>query len=340
MNPESARFEIGWQTLWRLVVAFLVLYVLYLARAAVGVFLVSVVISLGLDPVVSFLERARLPRFLAAIIVFFLGIVIAAAVIYAVVPVLVTEAGGFLVHVNQVLLNAGIGISETAIRSFSGDLSRTLGFLSAADFSISGAIGGVFGRVALVTSTLIVSFYLTVEERGPERLLKVLLPNAYERTVLSIFERFKVKIRNWFSAQLTMSVIMGVLVGVGMWLLGVEYALILGIVAAVFELVPLVGPVVTGLVAFIVAVSDSLSLGIYAVLFFFLLQQLENHLLYPYVMGKSMRVHPVIVIVSLLGGAEVAGFIGIILSVPLAVMAQEIFAYLADRKRARAGLDI
>ncbi len=335
---ETARFEIGWQAIWRIAIALLVLYVLYLGRAAVGVFLVSVVISLGLEPAVEFLRRARMPRFLATIIVFLVGVAAAVGVIYTVVPVFTGEIGGFLVHVNQALVSFGFGMSETAIQLISGDLSRVLGVLSAANFSLAGTIGGVFGKVALITSTLIISFYLTLEERGVERLFRVLLPDGYEQPVLAVFGRFKVKIRNWFSAQLALSLVMGTLVGAGMWLLGVPYALVLGIVAAVFELVPFVGPVFTGIIAFIAAVSESFSLGLYAVLFFFVLQQFENHVFYPFVMGKSMRVHPVIVITSLLAGSQVAGFIGIILAVPVAVVAQEIFGYLAERKDKRAGM--
>ncbi|PIP29930.1 hypothetical protein COU12_01805 [Candidatus Jorgensenbacteria bacterium CG10_big_fil_rev_8_21_14_0_10_54_38] len=338
MESESSRFELGWQTIWRIVLTFLILYVLYLARAPVGVFLISVVISLGLDPLVSFLQRARFPRFLATIFIFILGILALTAVFYVAVPVVVREMGGFLGHMNQALSSVGFSISETALSGFSGDLNRALGFLSSADFSLSGAIGGVFGRAVLIISTLIISFYLTLEERGTERLLKVLLPDAYERAMLAIFDRFKVKIRRWFTAQLGLSLIMGVLVGVGMWALGVPYALVLGIVAALFELVPLVGPVITGLIAFIVALSDSFSLGLYAVIFFVLLQQVENHFLFPYVMGKSMQVHPVIVIFSLLAGAQVAGFVGIVLSVPIAVMSQEVFNYLAEQKRDRKGM--
>ncbi len=340
MNPDSARFELGWQTLWRVIAALLILYVLYLGRGAVGVFLISVVLSLGLNPFVSLLERVRIPRFLATIFIFVFGAFVAAAALYTVVPVLVQEIGGFLSHMNQALSAVGFGISEETLRGLSGDLNRALGFLSAADFSLTGAIGSVFGRVVLITSTLIISFYLTLEEKGTERLLKVMVPDAYERALLSIFDKFKVKIRRWFAAQLGLSAVIGVLVGLGMWILGVKYALVLGIVAAIFELVPLVGPVVTGLIAFIVAVSDSFSLGLYAVIFFILLQQLENHLLYPYVMGKSMQVHPVIVIFSLLAGAQVAGFIGVILAVPVAVMSQEVFNYIAARKQQRAGLDI
>jgi predicted PurR-regulated permease PerM len=133
---------------------------------------------------------------------------------------------------------------------------------------------------------------------------------------------------------------MGVMVWFGLWLLGVQYPLVLGILAAAFELVPVIGPILTGVVGFLIAVSDSFSLGLYAVLFFFIVQQLENHIFVPLVMGKVMDVHPVIVVVALLVGGEVAGLIGFILAVPVAVLAQEFLNYLADQKSNRPTLSI
>ena len=133
---------------------------------------------------------------------------------------------------------------------------------------------------------------------------------------------------------------MGIIVSVGMWLMGVKYAIILGILAAIFELVPAIGPILVGFIAFVVAVSDSFSLGIYAVVFFFIVHQLENHIFIPIVIGKSMKIHPVVVIMALFAGGEIAGFIGIVLSVPIAVIAQEIFNYLAEQKDQRPYLRI
>jgi predicted PurR-regulated permease PerM len=157
--------------------------------------------------------------------------------------------------------------------------------------------------------------------------------------VLTVFARFKVKIRKWFGAQMALSLIVGAVVMLGMLLLKVRYPFILALTAAVLEVVPIIGPVIAGSMAFLVAVSDSLSLGVYVVLFFVAVQQIENHLLVPIIMGKTMKVHPVIVIISLLAGGEAAGFVGIVLAVPIAVMAQEIYNYLEERKNERIKAD-
>ncbi len=338
---EKKSFEIGRQTIWRVFIFAGLVFLLYFAREALGVLAIAIVISLGLEPFVNFLERRKIPRLLGVITIFLLGLIIFAAVIYFVVPIIILEIGGFLEHFSRSFSNIfGIGLPRTLIQDFSLSLSKVLAFLTASNISVTGTIGTVFSKTVLVFSTIIISFYLTVEKGGTGRFLRVILPDIYEKSVLSVFENFKTKIRKWFMAQLGLSLVIGLVVGVGLWLLGVKYFLILALMAAVFEIVPIIGPVLAGAVAFLVAFSDSFTLGFYVVLFFAIVQQLENHILIPIIIGKTMKIHPVVVLVSLLVGGKVAGFVGIVLAVPIAVMAQEIFGYLAEKKEQRSPLGI
>ncbi|MEK7086721.1 MAG: AI-2E family transporter [Patescibacteria group bacterium] len=340
MEPKKS-FEIGRQTIWRVFIFVALVFLFYFARQALGVLAIAIVISLGLEPLVNFLENRRIPRLFSVILIFFLGLLIFATVIYFVVPIVILEIGGFLEHFNRSFLSIfGIGLPQTLLKDLSLSLGKILGFLTASNISVTGAIGAVFGKTVLVFSTIIISFYLTVERDGTGRLLRVVLPDIYEKSVLRIFENFKIKIRRWFVAQLGLSLIIGAVVTFGLWLLGVKYFLILGLMAAVFEIVPIIGPVLAGAVAFLVAISDSFTLGLYALLFFIIVQQLENHILIPVIIGKTMKVHPVVVLISLLAGGQVAGFIGVVLAVPIAVMAQEIFSYLAEKKDERRGLGL
>lgn len=338
MNPNE-RFEITWSSLVRLAVFAGIMLLLVLAREVVGIFIIAIVIALGLDPFVSFLERHKIPRLLGTSFVFLLGILVLGAVVYLVLPIIISELGSFVSHFNESLRDLfNVGLPSNVIESVSGNLEQALAFLSSSSFSVTGAIGSAFARLLFVGATIVISFYLTVEERGTERFLKAILPDAYERAILSIFSRFKEKIRNWFSAQLGLSLAVGAIVALGLWLLGVRYYLAIGLLAAVFEIVPIIGPIITGAVGFLVAIGDSWTLGLYTLIFFFLVQQLENHILIPIVMGKAVKVHPVMVVIALLVGGEVAGFPGVLLSVPIAVAAQEVFNFLAERKRDRQGL--
>lgn len=331
-------FTLSWATLWRIFLFGLVIAILFAARDALGVLFVSVVLSLGVDPLISFLERHRIPRLLSTIFIFLVGAFVIGGILYLAVPVLVAEVVGFLGEFNETLQTIfGVSLPSTIIKGLSLNLSEVLTFFGASHISIGGALSGIVSRAVLILATLIVSFYLSVEKHGTERLLKVILPTAYEEPVLRIFQKFKVKVSRWLGAQLALSFLIGIAVAAGLTILGVRYALVLGLLAALFELVPIIGPVLAGLAAAIVAFSSSLPLALYTLGFFVIVQQLENHILIPIVMGRTMKVHPVVVIVSLLAGGHIAGFIGIFLAVPIAVLAQEIFEHLAERKRGSGG---
>jgi predicted PurR-regulated permease PerM len=333
-------FEINWRTLWRIALFGLFIVFAYFAREAIGVFCIAVVLSLGLEPVISFLERKKVPRILGVLSTFLMLVFVALVILYLLLPVVMNEFGGFLGNVNAVSKSLfGFGLLPS-VESVGGGLQQIFSLFSSGEASLTDAIGIVVKDIVLILSTIVVTFYLILEKDGVERLLRAILPDTYERPILSVFHRFKVKIKRWLGTQLGLSLIMGILVSAGLWLLGVDYPLFLGVVAGVFELVPVIGPILIGFIAFAVAVSNSLTLGIYTVIFFFILQQLENHVLVPIVMGRSMKVHPVVVIVALIAGGRIAGLIGIVLAVPIAVLAQEIFTHFAEKKQVYQKLDL
>ncbi len=339
MNPSVQKIEISWVTLWRIFIFGAAAGAVYFAWNSFSVLLVGVVVSLGIEPLVSFLaERLKLGRVFAAILVVLILILVFAGAIYLVMPVIFGELAGFLTHFTQsVSAIFGVGFPEVNLKDLG--LGQFLNFVAAAGASVPVAITRIFGNIILIFSAVIITLYLSIEKEGAEKMLRIILPDSYERPVLAIFSAFEIKMRRWLGTQLVLSLFIGLTVGIGMWLIGVRYPLILGIMAGVFEVVPIIGPVMTGLVAFLIAMADSTVLGIYAVLFFFVVQQFENYVLIPVVMGKSMRIHPVVALVSLLVGGQLAGFVGILLGVPIAVLVQETFNYLAARKEKRPALD-
>ncbi len=336
-----SRIDISWQTLWRTFIFIAGVFVFYEARSALGVFLVSVVISLGLDPIIGFLEDKKVHRLLGTILLFLFAILILSIAGYIIVPVVAHEAGGFVADFNKVVVSVfGFGLPQGVVKNIGFTLDKAFGFLNAANISITGALSSVFTRIVMLLAGVIITFYLTIEKEGTEKLFRVILPDTYEKPFLHVFSRFKLKIRRWFAAQLGLSLIMGVVVGVGLWMLNVKYFFVLALLAAIFEIVPVIGPILAGGIAFLIAISSSVSLGFYTLLFFFVVQQLENHILIPLIMGRAMKIHPVVVVISLIAGWEVAGFLGVLLSVPIAVISQETFNYLAERKSRKPDLGI
>ncbi|OGG70074.1 hypothetical protein A3F27_03355 [Candidatus Kaiserbacteria bacterium RIFCSPHIGHO2_12_FULL_53_13] len=137
--------------------------------------------------------------------------------------------------------------------------------------------------------------------------------------------------------QLLLAVIMGVLVYLGLTILGVKHALLLAVIAAVFEIIPVFGPTLAAVPAIIISFVDGgATLGFLTVALYVIAQQFENHLIYPLVVTRVVGVPPLLVILALIVGAKLAGFLGILLSVPAAGTIQELVKDIESR-RAFAG---
>ncbi len=340
MNPQ--KFEIGWTTLWRVFLFVVAVAVLYFARGAFAALLVGIVLSLGLDPIVSFIaERLRIGRLLGTLVTALLAVIVLIAALYFIIPVVAGEVSGFFAHFNEsVVTFFNVSIPIPSVANLGNSIGQLINAYLGTNGSVPVAVTKIFSNLLLILAAFIITLYLTIEKDGADKMLRLVLPQAYERPVVAVFDRFKLKMRRWLGTQFVLSIFIGLASGLGMWLIGVKYPLIIGVIAAIFEVVPVIGPIATGAIAFLIAVSDSVVLAVYAVIFFFVIQQFENHVLVPLVMGRSMRVHPVIVVFSLLAGGELAGFIGIVLAVPISVLIQEIIDYMAERREKRAGLEL
>ncbi len=337
---RNSFINLSWQALWRLFFFFLIVVSLYLAREAVGVLLVSIIISLGLEPIVNFFENKKFPRILGIIIIFFLFLIIFVVAFYLIYSILIEELSIFIKHFSKAIYSIfGINISQEILKIFEGDILKIFDLFKFNPFaSVKDTFFVFLNDFVLIIATLLISFYLVLEKDGVERFLKAIVPDTYEKQVLKIFDSFKNKIRKWFIAQFFLSGAVGLITFLGLWLLGAKYPLIIGILAAVFEIVPVIGPILVGFIAFLLSLSDSLLFGIYVLIFFVLVQQFESHVLTPLIIGKTMKIHPVLVIVALLAGAKLAGFFGVLLAVPLAIVLEELFNFLSENKYKKASM--
>ena len=192
----------------------------------------------------------------------------------------------------------------------------------------------------LAVVILILSFYLTVGQDVVEKLITSLVPHTYEDYLLDLYFRVRRKIGRWLKGQLVLSLIIGIVVFIGLWLLDVEYSLLLAILAGVFEIIPFVGPVFGGGLAVLLALSQSLTLAAYTFALFVIVQQAENHILVPYVMKFTTSLNPAVVVIALLLGGAVFGFVGLILAVPVAVLLQEAVEDWTAKKLRKRGLGL
>lgn len=334
---EKKVLEISWGSLWRILFFIVFAVLLYLGQhILLGLFL-AVVISSGLEFLVDFLERRGLPRTLGVILVFLIATFLVTMTVYTAIPLIVIDLNTVFTSVNELTQGTVLGplVSFETAQSIGvviNNLSRQ--FLSGG--SPLGAFSEVVGGFVLAVSVLMSSFYLTLAHDGVERFIQAVFPASQEEQALRIFARARRRIGFWFRTQIILSVAMGVLVLAALLTLGVKHAFLLAVLAGVLELVPFIGPILAGAAAVLSALAASPGLALLTLIVFIFIQQIENHLLVPLLMGRQMGLHPVIVIVALLIGAEAGGFLGLIVSVPAAVVAQEVIEELAGKGGGRA----
>lgn len=316
--------------------------ILFVARDIVIALFIAIVISSAFEPLVSRLERRKIPRILSTLGVYILGIFILALIIYTVVPLAISELSNLLEIFGGKVSGTIFEFIEAsgAIDAIKDNLSKIANILLSGGTSLLDISSKFLGGLTFTVSIFVLSFYLTLDKDGVERFLRTIIPSVYEERVLDIYLRVRHKIGRWFIGQVFLSLTIGLSVFIGLTLLGVKYSLILGVMAGVFEIVPYVGPIFSGSIAVLIGLTDSLSLGIYTLILFIIIQQLENHLLVPTVTHLTTSLNPVVTLSSLLIGTKVFGFVGLILSVPIAVLLQEIVEDWSSSKQLRRGLDL
>jgi predicted PurR-regulated permease PerM len=330
--------EISWLSLWR--VLFMVIFAvsLYYLREVFVILFLALVVSSALDAPISYLEKKRVPRVLGTLLAFLLIIGLLAFLLYIIVPAAISEFSSAFAKMEKSSISTlwSLGAPKKFIKNFEANFGTLADALFAGSASFFDLISSIFGGVVFMISVFILSFYLSVSRDGVENFLRAVLPLAWEDYAVNVYLRAKRKMGLWLQGQLFLSLIVGIATFLGLLILDVNFSLVFGIMAGLLEMVPLVGPIFTGFLAFLVGVSESWTLGVSVIVLFVIIQQMESHLLVPVVMRKTTGLHPVIVVVSLLAGSQLWGFIGLILAVPSAVIIQEFIDDWAIRKRTHA----
>jgi len=336
---EWKELNITWGGLWRIFFMLIFTVVLFVSFDVLIALFLAIIISASLDPLVSWLEKKKVPRILGTLAIYIIGIFVLAVIVYAFIPMALSELTNFLASFSEKINEQELKFLNLAERleNIGANLERITNVLISNGTSFFDIASKFFGGIALVVSVFVLSFYLTVGKDGVEQFLITILPTAYENRAIELYTRVRNKISKWFRGQLLLSLVIGFTVSLGLWLLGVKYSLVLGLLAGILELVPYVGPIFSGALAIMVASTESLTLALYVFLLFVVIQQLENHVLVPSVMSLTTNLNPVVILISLLMGAKIFGAVGLILAVPAAVLLQEIVEdWSGSKKRKNA----
>ncbi len=332
---EKRSLEVSWTSLWRIFFFGLFVLLLFLSRdIIIGLFL-AIIISSALEVPISFLERRGLPRTIGVILVFLVLILAVIILFYAVTPLIIVNLNSAFFEIQKAAGTAWWRefFNFRAIQSINDLMNRLVNQFIPASDSLLGLFSQVLGGLSLTISVFILSFYLCLSRHGVERFIRAVFPTDYEESVLRIYQQSKHKIGLWFRTQIILSFIMGILVWLSLSLLGVSYAPLLGLTAGLLEIVPFVGPIIAGAASVLTALGESTILAIYTLVVFLALQQFESNIMVPFLTRRTVGLHPIIVIVALLIGIELSGFLGALIAVPAAAVFQEVVEEWSDKKK-------
>lgn len=342
---QHQTFDISTYTIFKFILIVLFFILLYLVRNVLYILLFAVIIAAAVNPFGNWLDRKRIPRLLGILLLYLTVFVLVVFVLTLVIPFVSQEVGQLTEDLPRFIakitasLEAIKGESGTfnIINQLQGLLDSFSQFLQESSQSAVGLIINIFGGVISFFGIIVISFYLSVMRGGIDTFLRSVVPDKYESYTLDLWHRSEKKLGRWFQAQLLLSLIVGLMTFVGLSILNIKFALVLAVLIMVLELVPNVGPVLAAIPAVALAFFQSTGLGLWVIILYIIIQQVENHLLTPLVLGRTLGINPVVVIISLLVGFNLAGILGMILAVPVATVVVEWFNDIAQKKeKARA----
>jgi predicted PurR-regulated permease PerM len=326
-----------------LATAVAVLFVMKVERILIWL-AVSVFLATALWPLVGLAERRlRLPRSLAVTVVFLVVGAALSAVIALLVYPLITEGTKFADQLPGYVQDAkdGKGPVGDLVQRFHIDTyvqqhkqqlqDQAKGFGASAAHVLT----VIASTVAAVVSIIVLTFLLLLE--GPKLLAGSLSQLSRDRAdrVSRVGKDCARAVTGYMAGNLVISVICGVLTYVVLLATGVPYAGVIAVFVAIADLVPLIGASVGALIAGAVAFLHSVPAGLVVVVFFVVYQQLENHLLQPVVLSRTVKINPLAVLVSILLGVELAGILGALLAIPVAGIIQVLVRDLYDARTQR-----
>lgn len=334
-------------TMVRAVLVALSVFLIWFLRDLALIILTSIVIASFVESALPFLVKLRLNRVFGIVILYTFSILLLTGLFYLFAPLLITEIYNFATFISTYVPgvsflnffeNEAFSGAKNVVDSLGGNLSLVSLFSVSKAFilNLSGGflqiLSIAFGSVFNFTLIVLISFYLSIQEKGIENFLRLIFPIRYENYVVDLWERSRRKIALWVKGQMVLGLVIAVLIYLILSLLGVDYALLLAIIAGVMEIVPY-GIWVALVPAFSFSFfSDGISSALMVAGAYIIIHQFEIFLFTPLIIKKVVGLSPIVIILSVLIGFELGGVWGGVLAIPVAVIVMEFLSDIEKNK--------
>jgi len=341
-NMQATPIRISTDTIVRIILLLFAAYLLFKLTNIILLILVAIVIASFIEAGVQQFAKYKISRLLAVPVIFTAVIALLFMIFYAFVPIVFRELSDMITLLSTYFPSAGTIDSSsvegatnfvstiTSNSSTSGLIDNIKTATTVLSQGAISVIGSTFGGILNLILVVVMSFYLSIQDKGIDSFLRILTPARNEKYVLDLWHRTQRKIGLWFKGQLMLGLLVGAITFIVLALLGVKYAFLIGLITGIAELIPFGVIFATIPAVLFAAIDGGVVLAIKVLIYFVIIQQVENYVLNPVVSRRVVGIPPLVVLLAFLIGITLAGFWGAIIAIPAAVFVLE---YLSDVER-------
>jgi len=319
---EKISIDVPFSTMLKIVLTILLFYFFYVIRDVLLILFIVVILVAGLRPTVNKWAK-KIGRTFSVLILLAILLSVLAVFIYIIVPPMVEQirqlAGNFPEYIRRF---AAFRSQVPYVEKITNTIAQSLGGYAGNFVSFATS---VFGGLVTFLLVIVLTIYILIDDHVFTGAIKSFVPTSKRDEVIELVNKLSDKIGDWLRGQLLLCVIMGTLVFAGLSIIRVPYALTLGVLAGLLEMIPIIGPVTVCTLSALVALSIHPITAAIVIVFYIVLHQLEDNLVVPKVMQRVIGLPPAILIISMLIGARLMGLVGTALALPVAGIVYVIF---------------
>lgn len=329
-GAKIQKIEISHRTIIFTVFFLLFLWFIYQIRHLLVIFFVGMILMAALNPPVKKLEKLKIPRPIAAILIYLIILGVFVLILASIIPPLVNQTKLLISRLPSYYQSLELlGIDGEVLDAQVNHLIDRLGALS---LDIVKLTVGIFGNFVVVFVLIFISFYLLLERENLDDYFLKLFGPENKKVANRIFTKIEHRLGEWVRAQVTLMVIVGIMSYLGLRFLGIDFALPLALLAGILEIIPNIGPTLSAIPAILSGLAVSPLMGLAVAALYFLVQQIENHLIVPQIMKKEVGVNPLITILALVGGFRLGGSLGAVLAIPFVLLIETLIKEFLSSK--------
>ncbi len=312
---QSIKLDVPFWTIVKIIMVGVMFYLLFMVREIIALFFIVLILTASFRPIVNKWSKkiGRIPSVLALILI---AVIILVGVISLIIPPVVEQTKQLVQNIPDLLTKYQI------VREHLPNLEESLNTVLKNIGSITGGFvsvtAGIFGGVVAFFAAIVMTVYLLLAKDSMSLFVKSVIAPDQQNSVMALVRKISQKVGDWFRGQMLLGLIIGIIDLIGLYIIGAPYALTLALLSGVLEIIPTIGPLVSGLIAVLVTLGSSPIQALFVAILYIVVQQLENSFIVPKVMQKAVGLSPVVIILAILTGGKLMGIVGAIIAVPIA----------------------